>query len=189
MDELRRQKILDIVKKMNLDRVPVAEIRTNLRTMGVTPYDIDDVIRAVNLQPTPSEIHESLLDVKKKIEAGGYMEPAMKHLQEQKEIAHRMEGKIQEMHGEVTETKEGIEDLASSLQEHRDRLEDINTSLQDLADKHQEIHEKIDEMDIKSELDEIKDSLLELKSLIAALKDLNEKILRANQENLMRRRD
>lgn len=189
MDELRKHKILEIVKKMNLDRVPISEIRTNLRNMGVTPYDIDDVVREVNLQPTPSEIHSSVLDIRKKIEAGGYMEPAMKQLEDHRKIAERMEEKLQAMHGDVSENKDSLEDLAKSLEEHREKLEDINTNLQDLTDKHQEVHEKIDEMGIKGELDEIKDSLLELKSLIAALKDLNERILRTNQENLMRRRE
>jgi methyl-accepting chemotaxis protein len=187
MDEQRKQKLVEIVKKMNLDRVPTAEIRNNLKEMGVITYDIDEIIRMVSLQPTPSEIHESVLDVKKKIDAGGHLEPAMKQLQDHKDIVQRTENKVQEMHGDLTETKDNLEDVVKTLQKHKEKLEDVHTTVQDLTDKHQEVHEKIDEMDVKKDLEEIKNEMVEIKSLLGVIKELNEKLLKANKEILLKK--
>lgn len=187
MEEERLKKLVDVVKRMNQERVQTKDIVANLRTLGLASFEIDTVLREAQIQPTTQEIHDSVTKIQESIESGSHLQPVMDKIEEHKEVTEKLQQRVQEMHGEITEQKQGMQDVIKALREHREKLEAVHSGLIRLEDKHDDLRESLPAPnDQKEELDNIKTLILELRPMIAALMDINEKILETNRELLAR---
>ncbi len=186
MEEERLKKLVDVVKRMNQERVESKDIIANLRTLGLASFEIDSVLRQANLQPTIKEVHESITSIQKSMESGAHMEPLMKSVEEHRAATEKLQEKVQEMHGEVTGQRESLEDVVKSLEEHREKLEKVRSSLEQLHEEHEDLKTSPPSSDQKEDLEDLKKLILELRPMMGALRDINEKILETNREILMR---
>lgn len=177
MDSERLKQITAIVKTMSEHGISQSEVRANLKQLGLSAEETEQVVQAAGVAATAKDIHAQVTAVREKIDSGEHLQPLVElHAKSTQEIKE-----------EISEVAEGVQEHAESLEAHGEKLEDISAGLEALHEKHDELSEKFaDAPDVSKQLKEIKQLLLDLKPQVAALRDINQKILDTNREVLMR---
>ena len=167
----KREKTVEIIQRMNKEGMTERDIKENLRSIGLEPFEIRKIIQEAKTEPTSQELHESITSIHRKIESGEHIKPAMKAIEEHRKKSEDLGFKLQELHGDVTE--------------HKEKLEDLEKSLDKLHEKHDLVQKKTpDASRLNRDISDLKKTMREIKPLLNDLKNLDEKILKTNRDIL-----
>lgn len=159
MEEAKEKEIIEIIKAMNATGMTQAEIKENLRMMGLSDEEIDPILEKAQTKPTTREVHEAVKAIQEQIETGEHIKPAMEAIGEHREETAAVKGKVDE----------------------------ISAGMGELHEKHEELKARFATIEeVSSELEELKKLMLEMKPMLAAVKDMQEKLLETNTEILIR---
>ena len=125
MDRPTFLKIVGIVKEMNAQGLSTSEIESNLKQMGVSDEDIEEIMREAKPEASVPEIHEKTKQVVQLLETGEHLKPAIEKLEEQKEDLERVHTHLGEVHEKQLSSVQQLAEIKAELDEIKRELEEL----------------------------------------------------------------
>lgn len=118
-------KIVGIVREMSAQGVTRMDIETNLKQMGLTEDEIEDILAEAKPEVNVAEVHEKADATQKLLESGDHLKPAIDKLDEHKEDLERIHTNLGEMHEKQTLNAKDLQEIKEDIAEIKRDLAEI----------------------------------------------------------------
>lgn len=118
-------RIVGIVKEMSAQGITKSEIIANLKQMGLSDEDIEDILAAARPETTVADVSEKAEQAMKLLETGEHLKPAMEKLKEHEEHFERIHTHLNEIHEKSMVSQEEMEAIREELDEIKREIEEI----------------------------------------------------------------
>mgnify|MGYP000636770800 CR=1 FL=1 len=187
MEKEKLEQIASIVRSMNASGMGQEDIKKTLKAMSLSEDEISSVLDEAKSAPSNQDIHNTVQNIKEKIESGDHLTPIMPEIKKQSENTSRIHEAVEQLNEKVSAYEDHIHEIKSNVQEHKEKINEIHSAVSEMKEGHNALHEKISSIgELGEELQQIKEMLIDMKASIKALRDINQKILDTNTKFLMR---